>query len=83
VIFYSNKIWGIFWKFNSPGRSTKYRAINNYLDQKRLCILMGISKSRLSDVLDTRKYFGLHKLLLKLDQTGNSTVYHFPLFLGN
>jgi hypothetical protein len=39
-----------------------YRAINNYLDQRSLWILKRtrISKSRLSDALDARKYFGLH-----------------------
>jgi hypothetical protein len=37
-----------------------YRAINNYLDQRTHWIFKRISKSRLSDALDARKYFGLH-----------------------
>jgi hypothetical protein len=36
------------------------RSTINYLDQRRRWILKRISKSRLSDALDARKYFGLH-----------------------
>jgi hypothetical protein len=70
-------------------RFVLYRAINNDLDQRKHWILKRISKSRLSDALDARKYFWLQTCFnLNLEnvietrpnrQPPNSTVCPFSV----